>query len=94
MLGWAAAAALLLAYALVTRDPAAAAGRRYVVLTLAGAAGLAANGAIHAAWPSTALNLLWLALALLSLRRGRAAVRAADPAESPDAADDAAPGPR
>ncbi len=39
VLGWAGAAALLLAYALVTREPATPAGHRYLVLNLAGSAG-------------------------------------------------------
>ncbi len=51
ILGWAGAAALLLAYALITREPTTAAGHRYLILNLAGSAGLAANGAAHAAWP-------------------------------------------
>jgi len=71
VIGWAGAGALLLAYALVTRDPAAAAGRRYLILNLAGSAGLAANGVVHAAWPSAGLNLLWLAIALTALGRSR-----------------------
>lgn len=73
VIGWAGAAALLLAYALVTRHPAAAAGRRYLLLNLAGSAGLAANGAVHAAWPSAGLNLAWLAIALAALGRSHAA---------------------
>jgi len=52
VIGWAGAGALLLAYALVTRDPAASAARRYLLLNLAGSAGLAANGVVHGAWPS------------------------------------------
>ncbi len=79
ILGWAGAAALLLAYALITREPTTAAGHRYLILNLAGSAGLAANGAAHAAWPSMALNLLWLALALNALRRRHARPRAATP---------------
>lgn len=67
--GWAGAGALLLAYALISRDPGASAGHRYLVLNLTGATGLAINGIARAAWPSAALNLLWLALALTSLRR-------------------------
>lgn len=68
-LGWVGAGALLLGYALVTRVPAATAGRRYLALNLAGSAGLAANGLAHDAWPSATLNLLWLALALNALRQ-------------------------
>ncbi len=72
VIGWAGAGALLLAYALVTRDPAASAARRYLLLNLAGSAGLAANGVVHGAWPSAGLNLLWLVIALAALGRSRA----------------------
>ncbi len=71
LVGWAGAAALLLAYALVTRNPTQATGRGYLALNLAGSTGLAANGAAHTAWPSTVLNLLWLAIALIAFARRR-----------------------
>lgn len=66
-MGWVSAIALLLAYVLVTRDPADAAGRRYPVLNLIGSTGLAVSGTAHAAWPSVALNVLWLAVGLATL---------------------------
>jgi hypothetical protein len=69
VLGWIGAAALLFAYAMVTRDPAEASARRYATLNMAGAAGLALNGAVHAAWPSVVLNLLWLTFGLTALIR-------------------------
>ena len=78
--GWAGAGALLLAYALLSGDRATSTSRTYLGLNLAGAAGLAVNGAAHAAWPSTALNLLWLAIGLLALRR-RSAPRVPDTTE-------------
>ena len=71
VLGWIGAAALLSAYAMVTRDPAEASARRYLVLNMAGAVGLAANGAVHAAWPSAVLNLLWLGFGLTAFSRRR-----------------------
>jgi hypothetical protein len=71
VIGWACAAAVLVAYALVIRTPRAVTGRRYLALNLAGSAGLAASGASHAAWPSAVLNLLWLGLALHSFRSRR-----------------------
>jgi len=67
-IGWAGAVCLLLAYAgLATRRLTA--GARYHVLNLAGAGGLAFNGAYHHAWPSVALNVVWLGIGAVALRR-------------------------
>jgi hypothetical protein len=65
--GWAGAGCLLLAYALLSagRIPA---GLRYQLLNLAGSVGLALNGVAHRAWPSAALNIVWLAVGLAALR--------------------------
>jgi hypothetical protein len=71
VLGWAGAVALLAGYALISRDRITAGDGRYVALSLSGSAGLAPNGAVHAAWPSTALNLLWLVIGLTALRYRR-----------------------
>jgi hypothetical protein len=66
-IGWAGAACLLLAYARLSSGRLAL-GVRYHLLNLAGAGGLAVNGAFHHAWPSTALNLIWLGIGLTALR--------------------------
>ncbi len=79
VLGWGGAAAVLLGYARVTRDPSVASDRHYLFLNLTGSAGLAASGAAHAAWPSAAVNVLWLAFALDALRRRRATTRRGAP---------------
>jgi len=66
-IGWAGALCLLLAYAgLATRRLTA--GARYHVLNLVGAGGLAVNGAYHHAWPSAALNVVWLGIGVVALR--------------------------
>ena len=65
-IGWAGAACLLLAYARLSSGQLAV-GMRYHLLNLAGAGGLAANGAFHQAWPSTALNLIRLGIGLTAL---------------------------
>lgn len=66
-IGWVGAACLLLAYARLSSGRLAV-GMRYHLLNLAGAGGLAVNGAFHQAWPSTALNLIWLGIGLIALR--------------------------
>lgn len=67
--GWLGAGALLLAFALLTAGRLPAGSTGYLLLNLAGSAGLALNGAAHAAWPSAALNLLWLAIGAAALHR-------------------------
>lgn len=71
-IGWAGAACLLLAYARLSSGRLAV-GLWYHLLNLGGAAGLVVNGAFHRAWPSTALNLVWLGIGLAALRRARRA---------------------
>jgi hypothetical protein len=67
-IGWAGALCLLLAYAGLATNKLSA-GARYHMLNLAGAGGLAFNGAYHHAWPSTALNVVWLGIGVVALRR-------------------------
>ena len=87
VIGWAGAVAVLVAYAMVIRTPAAVTGPRYLALNLAGSAALALSGAVHAAWPSAVLNTLWLGLAVHGFRTGRAARRAGEVAAGePDGA--------
>ena len=69
--GWAGALALLSAYGLLTTGRLQATERTCTGLNLAGSAGLALHGAAHAAWPSTALNLIWLTIALHGLHATR-----------------------
>jgi hypothetical protein len=71
-IGWAGAACLLLAYARLSSGRLTV-GVWYHLLNLAGAGGLAVNGAFHHAWPSTALNLVWLGIGLTALRRAKRA---------------------
>lgn len=83
VVGWAGAVALLLAYGLLSGGRAAPTSRAYRGLNLAGAVGLAVNGAAHAAWPSVALNLLWLAIGLFALRRRPATAVPTDGSPAP-----------
>ncbi|WP_042439930.1 CBU_0592 family membrane protein [Streptacidiphilus albus] len=65
--GWAAAGALLAAYALVSIGRLSGAGRPFQALNLLGAAGLMLNSAEHRAWPSVALNGIWILIGLATL---------------------------
>lgn len=62
VIGWAGALALLVAHWLLVTGRVGADGGPYLLLNAGGASGLALNGAVHAAWPSAALNLLWLGI--------------------------------
>lgn len=83
--GWLGAAALLLAYGLLSSGRIAA-GTTYQLLNLAGAVALAVNGIVHRALPSVAVNVVWLVIGVAALR-GLARRHARDRA---DAHDDAA----
>ena len=69
--GWAGAALLLAAYALVSSERIPAGGTAFQVLNLLGAAALTVNSASHRAWPSAVLNTIWIfiGLAAVSARR-------------------------
>lgn len=68
--GWGGAGCLLLAYALLSAGRLAA-GVTFQLLNLAGAAGLLLNGAVHGAWPSAALNLVWLTVGAVAFGKAR-----------------------
>ena len=69
--GWLGAGALLSAYVLVSSMHLNARGRGFQLLNLAGAVGLAVNGAWHHAWSSVALNVVWIAVGVVALGRVR-----------------------
>jgi hypothetical protein len=68
--GWLGAGCLLVGYALVSAGRIGA-DRRYQLVNLAGSIGLAVNGAVHRAWPSTVLNVVWLGIGVVALRSRR-----------------------
>lgn len=67
--GWLGAAALLVAYLLLTRQVVAPRSRTYITLNLVGSAGLALSSAAATAWPSASLNAIWLAIGVAALIR-------------------------
>jgi hypothetical protein len=68
VVGWLGAASLLAAYALLSTGRIGP-GWTYQLLNLAGSIGLAVNAVTHGAWPSAALNVIWLVIAVVALRR-------------------------
>jgi len=79
--GWLGAAALLLAYGLVSAGRLNGGRTGFQLLNLGGAAGLLANGVHHGAWPSAALNGVWLAIGVLALMRLRREARTRRPVD-------------
>ena len=71
VLGWAGAASLLVAYGLTSTGKLPPEGARFQSLNLAGAFALTVNSGYHGAWPSAALNLVWIIIGLTALVRAR-----------------------
>lgn len=72
LLGWAGAALVVLAYGLAAAGRARADAPTSLMLNAAGSAGVLVSCVTTAAWPSAALNVMWL---LISARALRSAVR-------------------
>ncbi len=70
--GWSGAAALLTAYGLVSAGRLDGRCLRFQLLNLGGAVGLLANGIWHGAWPSAALNAVWVVIGVTAMWRIRA----------------------
>ncbi|RJL32547.1 CBU_0592 family membrane protein [Bailinhaonella thermotolerans] len=73
VLAWAGAGALLLAYALVSMRRMDGDGAGFQLLNLLGSLALGVNAARQAAWPSAAVNAIWVVIGLAMLARLRAA---------------------
>ena len=79
--GWTAAVLILGAYGLLSFGKIQARSSLYQVMNIVGAAGFIVNCAWNNAWPSVALNVVWLGIGFFALRRNfRAPPGAAPPA--------------
>jgi len=67
--GWMGGLVLICAYALASFDRIPATGAVFQWLNLAGSVMLATNSACHHAWPSVAVNLIWLSVGAGALLR-------------------------
>jgi hypothetical protein len=67
--GWAAALLILGAYGLLSLGKIQARSPLYQWMNLLGAVGFIINCAWNGAWPSVALNVVWVGIALYALRR-------------------------
>lgn len=78
VIGWFAAGAVLVAYALVSTGRVKPASYSYQGLNFFGGVGLAANTFYYMSYPSTALNIVWALVAVYAIwkllgARGQAA---------------------
>lgn len=70
--GWLGALLLLLAYGLVSAGKVRACSRTYQWLNIGGAACIAVNSGANGAYPSAALNIVWIVIGAFALLRARA----------------------
>ncbi len=70
IVGWAGAALVLAAYALVSTNRVRAQSWAYQGLNIGGAVGLVINTAWNGAIPSAVVNIVWIGIGLYSLRQG------------------------
>ena len=66
-IGWAGAAALLVAYAMVSSKKLEGDSAAYQVLNVSGSLLLAANTIFYGSYPSTFVNLIWTGIAVFSI---------------------------
>ena len=71
VLGWLGMALLISAYALVTAGRLHGPGLTFQLMNLFGGAFLMVNSAYYGAWPSAALNLVWVVIGLVGMTRAR-----------------------
>ena len=67
--GWTGATLILLAYLLLSMGRLTGRSAAYQAMNVAGAAGFIANGWWHGAFPSAALNVIWMLIGAVALSR-------------------------
>jgi hypothetical protein len=66
-IGWVGAAALLVAYAMVSHKKLEGDSAMYQLLNISGSILLAANTIFYGSYPSTFVNLIWAGIAVFSI---------------------------
>ena len=67
VIGWLGAAALLVAYAMISHKKLEGDSATYQVLNISGSLLLAANTIFYGSYPSTFVNLIWAGIAAFSI---------------------------
>ncbi len=69
VIGWAGAALILGAYALLSAGRVRAESLTYQLMNILGAAGFVVNSGWNGALPSAAMNVIWMGIGIYALRR-------------------------
>ena len=69
--GWSGTVLVLGSYALISAGKLQARSTLYQGMNLVGAVGFAINSGWNGAWPSAGLNVVWLGIAVVAMRRNR-----------------------
>ena len=72
-IGWVGAAALLVAYAMVSSRKWEGHSSAFQLLNIGGSALLAANTIFYGAYPSTFVNIIWAAIAIFTIATNKRA---------------------
>jgi len=73
VIGWVGAAALLVAYAMVSSRKWEGHSSAFQLLNVGGSALLAANTIFYGAYPSTFVNIIWAAIAIFTIATSKRA---------------------
>jgi hypothetical protein len=71
VVGWAGATLILGAYALLSSGRLTSESRTYQLMNIFGAAGFALNSGWNGAYPSAALNVVWMGIGIYAVRQKR-----------------------
>ena len=71
VVGWAGMILIVGAYALLTAGKIMAGSRAYNLMNIAGAAGFIVNSGAKGAYPSAALDVIWIGIGIYALVRPR-----------------------
>jgi hypothetical protein len=71
VIGWVGAAALLVAYAMISHKKLEGDSAMYQLLNISGSILLAANTIFYGSYPSTFVNLIWAGIAVFSIAARR-----------------------
>ncbi len=80
VIGWLGMALLIGAYALVSTGRILGPSLTFQLMNLVGGGSLMVNSAYYGAWPSAALNVVWVVIGVVGLARARIRGRVPEPA--------------